>query len=402
MITLNDQQLDAVKKCVQWYFTDSVYKPYFTIFGLAGTGKSTVLSIIIKMLGLNNQDVIFCTLTGKAALVLRMKGNPANTVHKTFYSVFKTRTSFGFNLKKHIQPNIKLIVIDEVSMITEKMLQDILSFGIPTICLGDWFQLPCLGKLNFLIAEPEKYSDVFLSKPMRQDDSSGILQLASIVRNSQQLEYGTYNASKVVHFEEIGEKILDYDIVLCFSNAMRRKLNLYIRQLKGYTSIYPVKGERIMCLMNNYNYMIDYQDIPIYIINGMFGIVNEDSKIIEYNDLELIDLNFTPDFLTDKNSDNNLILNPKCFCQIFEQYQKNPNKEAFIEELYNENIDDDTLGDICMIDYGYAASVHKYQGSEADNVLLVVEDRIPSHIYFRWLYTGITRAKKSITVATMN
>ena len=55
-----------------------------------------------------------------------------------------------------------------------------------------------------------------------------------------------------------------------------------------------------------------------------------------------------------------------------------------------------------MIDYGYAASVHKYQGSEADNVLLVVEDRIPSHIYFRWLYTGITRAKKSITVATMN
>ena len=135
MITLNDQQLDAVKKCVRWYFTDSVYKHYFTIFGLAGTGKSTVLSIIIKMLGLNNQDVIFCTLTGKAALVLRMKGNPANTVHKTFYSVFKTRTSFGFNLKRHINPNIKLIVVDEVSMITEKMLQDILSFGIPTICL---------------------------------------------------------------------------------------------------------------------------------------------------------------------------------------------------------------------------------------------------------------------------
>jgi hypothetical protein len=236
---------------------------------------------------------------------------------------------------------------------------------------------------------------------MRQDDSSGILQLANIARSSQQLEYGTYNASKVVHFEEIGDKILDYDIVLCFSNAMRRKLNLYIRSLKGYKSIYPVKGERIMCLMNNYNYLIDYQDIPIYIINGMFGVINDDSKIIDHNDLELVNLNFTPDFLADKN-DNSLILKPKCFCQIFEQYQKDPSKEAFIEELYNENIDDDTLGEICMIDYGYAASVHKYQGSEADNVLLVVEDRIPSHLYFRWLYTGITRAKKSITVATIN
>lgn len=401
MFALNDQQLDAIKKCVTWYFTESNKKPYFAAGGVAGSGKSTVVSIIIKMLGIPLQDVIFCTLTGKAALVLRMKGNPANTIHKTFYSVFKTRNSFGFNLKRHISSNIKLIVVDEVSMVTEKMLQDILSFRVPVICLGDYFQLPCLGKINFIIAEPEKYFDVFLTQVMRQDDTSGILDLANMTREYKLPDYGDYKASKVCKFSEIGDSILDYDIVLCFSNSMRRKLNLYIRQLKGYTSIYPVKGEKIVCLMNNYNYVVEYQDIPIYIINGMFGIMNNDAKIVNYKDLELVDLSFTPDFLVNENT-NDLILRPKAFCQVFEQYQKNPGKEAFIEELYNTNISDDTLGEICMIDYGYAASVHKYQGSEADNVLLVVEDKIPSHIFYRWLYTGITRAKQKITVATIS
>ena len=66
MFQLNEQQLDAVKSCVKWYFTQCFDKNYFAIGGIAGSGKSTVVSIIIKMLGLSNNDVIFCTLTGKA------------------------------------------------------------------------------------------------------------------------------------------------------------------------------------------------------------------------------------------------------------------------------------------------------------------------------------------------
>ena len=50
MFTLNNQQLDAVKKCVKWYFTQSYEKHYFAIGGVAGSGKSTVVNIIIKML----------------------------------------------------------------------------------------------------------------------------------------------------------------------------------------------------------------------------------------------------------------------------------------------------------------------------------------------------------------
>ena len=137
MFKLNDQQLDAIKKLVKWYFCESIEKNVFTIFGIAGSGKSTVVNIAIKMLGLPLSDVIFCTLTGKASLVLRMKGNPSNTIHRTFYSTFKKGNSFLFSLKKKISSNIKLIVVDEVSMVTKKMLEDILSFGTPVLALGD-------------------------------------------------------------------------------------------------------------------------------------------------------------------------------------------------------------------------------------------------------------------------
>ena len=103
-ITLNTEQLESIRKMITWYYKDSYKKHWFVQIGGAGTGKSTIVSIAIKMLGIPMNNVIFCTLTGKASLVLRIKGNPSNTIHKTFYSVYKTRNSFGFHLKKHIDP----------------------------------------------------------------------------------------------------------------------------------------------------------------------------------------------------------------------------------------------------------------------------------------------------------
>lgn len=403
MFQLNNQQLDAVKSCVKWYFTQCFDKIYFAIGGIAGSGKSTVVSIIIKMLGLSNNDVIFCTLTGKASLVLRMKGNPSNTIHKTFYSVFKKGNSFLFSLKKRIPSTIKLIVVDEVSMVTAKMLEDILSFRVPTICLGDSGQLPAVGATNFIMENPQKYWDVFLTIAMRQDDTTGVLDLACLARNNQLPEYGKYKNSLVCHLSDVEENLHKYDMVVCYSNAMRRKLNMVIRYKLGFSdSVYPKKGEKIVCLMNNYNYGMEYEDIPIYIVNGMIGICNKDTELEQYGDMEVCNLNFTPDFLVDKNTAGNLNFDTKCFAEIFEQYTKDVEKQAFIEELCDNSIDDEKLGNVCMIDFGYAATVHKMQGSEANNVLVIVEQNIPSNIYFRWLYTGITRAKQSVTVATVS
>ena len=398
----NEQQLTAIRLMVKWYFTKTDIQQIFALSGYAGTGKSTTINTAIKMLGLPLSDVIFCTLTGKASLVLRMKGNPSNTIHRTFYSTFKKGNSFLFSLKKKISSNIKVVVIDEASMITQKMLNDISNFNVPIVLLMDDFQLPPIIGSNIYIDNAKEKMDIQLTQVMRQDDTSGILDLANLTRNEQLPDYKQYKASKVVHFNEIIDNVCKYDMVVCYSNKMRRYLNKYIRGKKGFTSIYPQKGEKIVCLMNNYNYCIEYEDIPINIVNGMIGYCNSDAFTVDENNMEVLKLDFTPDFLVDKNTMGNLHLDTKCFCEIFEQYEKDISKDAFIEEMYNNDIEDDKLGEVCMIDYGYAVTCHRAQGSEADNVLVVVEPNILKHIYFRWLYTAITRAKKSVTVATLD
>lgn len=395
MFQLNDQQLDGIKKIIKWYFSETYRKNYFVCSGKAGSGKSTIVSIAIKMLGIPLQNVIFCTLTGKASLVLRIKGNPSNTIHKTFYSVFKTRNSFGFHLKKHIDPTIKLIVVDEAAMVPQPMIEDILSFGTPVLFLGDHNQLPPIFGANKVMV-PEM-CDVRLTKVMRQSDSSGILTLADMAIEGVQIPLGQYNASKVVRYRDIINEMYKYDMIVTYSNATRRIVNQMVRNQLGRTSIYPEKGDKLLCLMNNYNYQLDYEDIPIYVINGLMGYANEDSTIINDDNLELCNLKFTPDFLP---KDEKYQFNVKCYMEIFEQYQKDIKKDAFIQALYDDTLDDEYLGNITIIDYGYASTCHRVQGSEFKNVLVLGSDfKGPQDVYRKWLYTAITRAKESVTVA---
>jgi hypothetical protein len=395
MFQLNDQQLDGIKKIIKWYFSETYRKNYFVCSGKAGSGKSTIVSIAIKMLGIPLQNVIFCTLTGKASLVLRIKGNPSNTIHKTFYSVFKTRNSFGFHLKKHIDPTIKLIVVDEAAMVPQPMVEDILSFGTPVLFLGDHNQLPPIFGSNKVMV-PEA-CDVRLTKVMRQSDSSGILTLADMAIEGAQIPLGQYNASRVVRYRDVIDEMYKYDMIVTYSNATRRIVNQMVRNQLGRTSIYPEKDDKLLCLMNNYTYQLDYEDIPIYVINGLMGRANEDSTIINDDNLELCNLKFTPDFLP---KEEKYQFNVKCYMEIFEQYQKDIKKDAFIQALYDDTLDDEYLGNIAMVDYGYSATCHRLQGSEFKNILVLASDfKGPQDVYQKWLYTAITRAKESVTVA---
>lgn len=365
------------------------------VSGVAGSGKSTIVSIAIKMLGIPLQNVIFCTLTGKASLVLRIKGNPSNTIHKTFYSVFKTKNSFGFHLKKHIDPTIKLIVVDEAAMVPQPMVEDILSFGTPVLFLGDHNQLPPIFGPNKIMVPG--MCDTRLTQVMRQSDSSGILILANMAIQGLPIKLGQYNASKVVRYSDIYDKMHEYDMIITYSNGTRRVVNHLVRQQLGRKSIYPEKGDKLICLMNNYNYQIEYEDIPIYVINGLVGYAETPSKTIADGSLELCNFEFVPEFLPNEPQYR---FNIKCFMEIFEQYSKDIRKEAFIQAMYDDSVDEEKLGSIAMVDYGYAITCHKSQGSEAKNVLVLASDFKGSQdTYNKWLYTAITRAKDSVTVA---
>ena len=81
---LTAKQEEGLKMTINRY---NLGMPYTVISGYAGSGKSTLVKYIVAALGFYEEDVAYVAYTGKAALILRMKGNVANTIHRTFYNI---------------------------------------------------------------------------------------------------------------------------------------------------------------------------------------------------------------------------------------------------------------------------------------------------------------------------
>lgn len=385
ILDFTEEQIASIRKCVEWYYIQSSNKDIFVIGGYAGTGKSTIVYKTVELLRINHNSVIFCALTGKAALILRMKGLNANTIHKTFYNVTLTPRGVQFRLKKKLDHPTQLIVIDEFSMVDQKLLNDIRSFKIPILGIGDPGQLPPIYGNNEFMRSLNKI-DCFLTKIMRQDDSSGILDLAYKARNMIPIQYGKHKDCEVVTNTNFKKNITEYDCVLCWKNATRRNLNKYMRDILKIKETYPVKGDKLLCLRNNYNNSIDYNGVSIFTTNGLILICTEDSFIVEKGEERFLHVVCRPDFVPDGCGE--FIL--KCYPEPFESYNTG-------EEFYIDPTKDDE-GELVHLDFGYALTVHKSQGSEWPNVLVLNEFKGSNIMYSKWLYTAITRAKKSVTI----
>ena len=382
------EQINAIKKCVEWYYIGSSYNDVFPIGGYAGTGKSTIVNKIIEILRIVNNRVIFCSLTGKAALVLRLKGLNANTIHKSFYTPFKTQHGIKFKLKKKLDSPVDLIVIDELSMVDQKTLSDIKSFKIPIIGIGDPGQLPPIFGSNEYMRDESKIS-CFLTQIMRQSDESGILDYAYKARNMIPIEIGKHKKCQTIRYKDFDPKsIIDYDCVLCWKNNTRRNLNTFIRSILGKSSIYQKKGEKVLCLRNNYSYKIDYKDVPIYTTNGLVLICTEDARLVNEGDGKpFVRVICRPEF-----SDDCEEFDLKCHPEIFDRYYNNDVNDIFIDPTGDDE------DDLVHLDYGYALTVHKSQGSEWRKVLVFNEFKGSQLLYSKWLYTAITRAKNELTI----
>jgi exodeoxyribonuclease-5 len=380
-LILTDGQKNAVMKALYWYYGDRE-KNIFVVAGVAGSGKSTTVSTMVETLGLQKYQVLYATYTGKAASVLRMKGCLANTIHRTFYVTRQDPGGKVFFIKKKSLPStIKLIVIDELSMVNAKLMEDIISFGIPVIGIGDPLQLPPMYGENPYI---QNY-DVFLDQVMRQQGTSGILDLAMMARRQEEIPVGQYKESRVITLSKLHD-IEKYDVVLCWRNSTRRELNNLIRKKLGRTTKYPVKGEKLICLKNNYVHIRDYQeDIPIMLVNGL-GLVNcSDAKYDEEDGY--LKMKYATPFMLD---------NP---------FETRVSTKLFDAEVEGLDVPDtaftDIPEDVAVLSYGYANTTHKSQGSEWPNVLCLDEFKGSKDMYYRFLYTQITRAKNSVTIVKM-
>ena len=204
----------------------------FRLFGYAGTGKTTLARHLAEHA---DGEVKFAAFTGKAASVMRGKGcKGASTIHSLIYRARESGEEIpSFDLWDEAPASkAELIVIDECSMVDAELGRDLLSFGVPLLVLGDPAQLPPIqGGGFFTEAEP----DVMLTEVHRQAADNPIIRLSMDIRAGEYLEPGRYGETEVVAKADLDpQRVLEADQVLVGRNATRRAYNMRMRERRGF------------------------------------------------------------------------------------------------------------------------------------------------------------------------
>ncbi len=356
------EQAAALDKVGRWLRDGD--QPVFRLFGYAGVGKTTLARHVAEHA---SGKALFAAFTGKAALVMRSKGCAgASTIHSMIYNAGEEKDgvpSFTLN-KDGAASRASLIVIDECSMVDEELGRDLLSFGKPILVLGDPAQLPPVkGAGYFTEAAP----DVMLTEIHRQARDNPIIRLSQTLREGGEIGYGGDDDARVLRREEINaEIVMKADQVLVGLNKTRRAYNLRIRELSGRGGVSPAAEDKLVCLRNNHEKGL---------LNG--GLWRVAEAVGMNNEFVKLDLRPEEDSARDP-------LRVAVHRAFFE------GREADLPYPIRRQSDE--------FDYGYALTVHKSQGSQWDDVVLFDESRAFREHRARWLYTGVTRAARRLTL----
>ena len=392
-IDFTPKQLAAIDRANDWYNDPKSRRP-FQLFGFAGTGKTTIAQKTAHALGVKN--VFFCAPTGKAASNLIHKGcADAKTIHQLIYkpsgSGYDTRKKQIIEelqieqdprkrarLKRELDrisncrfvpnpksvlglcdPSNSLVIVDEASMVGQRVGRDLASFGVKILALGDPAQLGPVKDTAYFTGRP----DVVLDEIHRSEANSPVTHFATQVRTKGYIS-GRVDENGVIYrkIKDLKMKVfLSFDQVVTGPNWRRHLVNEAIRNHYGRTPGIPVKGDRVMCLQNDHH----------------FGLLNGE----QYRVLGV----------TDNHSHWGLTL------QIMgtkDTLRVPAAKHTFFGQDYENDLP--RRGELGAFAWGYAITGHKAQGSQWRRVLVLKDKWRGDNA--QWLYTAVTRASERVVV----
>lgn len=339
-----------------------------------------------------------CPLHGEYATVAARDGkclgcNPPPPVKRDGHC---TRCGNNRYLRRErLDRSYRLIVIDEASMVSDDMLDALLSYGIPILAVGDHGQLPPVKGQGSLMKAP----DLRLEKIHRQAEGNPIIALSKSIRETgdidDRLEDGKaftilsdrkmndwiakrFSKARLAADPMLPEGILG-SVLVCWMNRTRVSLNRDVRDALELGGIPPTKSEAVICLKNK---------APIY--NGMRGVLMYDA--IQAGDAggKAPKWKASVDFVEDSQRADNILMSGH---QFFEE------KTIDYDKAQAMGVSMSALGE--LYDFGYAMTCHKMQGSQASEVGVYAEGglaRLGREERTRWLYTAVTRAAERLTV----
>ena len=417
------------------------YRDAFVLKGYAGTGKTTLISALIKSARKFGLKAVLLAPTGRAAKVMSSYSKrKALTIHKKIYRQTSDAYSGAFVFER--QDNYHedtLFIVDEASMISDdsdfgnrSLLADLMDYiysnpGNKLMLVGDIAQLPPVRKeispaldksyleKNYLLSVAEEE----LTEVMRQGEESGILANATDLRNQLAAEVPAIQIS-TKPFTDIyrmtGQKLEDglryaYDkygventIIITRSNKAAVNYNQYIRRTINFSEDELDAGDRLMVVRNNYT-VLD-EDSPVgFIANGDFvellklkrteeihGLRFADAvlRLTDYDDQPEFEAKIMLDTLHSSTPALSQEENKMLYESVMQDYFYISSKKERTEALRK-----DPYLNALQIKFAYALTCHKSQGGQWSAVFVdqgyLPQEQVNSE-FIRWLYTAVTRA----------
>ena len=441
--TPTPQQRAVGEALVRFCSTAMPGESVFLLNGYAGTGKTSLISALVRALGKIKLPTVLLAPTGRAAKVFSaMASRPAYTIHRRIY---QSDTAGNLNLVVNSTP-WTIFIVDEASMIGSdpgengsSLLEDLMTFcfsadNCKLILMGDTAQLPPVGCSNSPAMDPDtlkkmgvKVSRAVMTDVVRQKHRSGILHNATWLRRAMQMNplpqpklfIGKHEDVDTVDTVELPEFIqssysnvgIADTILITRSNKRATGFNLAIRQTILDYSEQLVKGDRLLVAKNNYHWSAKVKGLD-FIANGDIAVVEriidtEDRYGFRFADVVLN----LPD--RDISLECKIILNP-----LTTDYPAMTNEEtaalvqsrvedpesaanaARSESAMRRALREDPYISALQVKYGYAVTCHKAQGGQWSDVYVDMSYIAPEAMgieFYRWLYTATTRARRHLT-----
>ena len=445
-IAPTDDQSEAMKK-LSSFICENTNDVIFLLTGYAGTGKTTLISSVVKTLDSLRMKSVLLAPTGRAAKVLSgFTGKQAFTIHKKIYRQKSVKDGMGsFILDRNLLKETYFIV-DEASMVSNsvsevslfgsgKLLDDLVEYiysgtGCKLIIVGDTAQLPAVGSMLSPALDPAMLGEygfgiitAELREVVRQSMDSGILMNATSIR--QQVADGDLSKPRIsingfkdiirIGGEDIIEEIsssystcgVDGTIIVVNSNKQANRFNQGIRNRIFFREEEISAGDLVMVVKNNYSLTENDEQGPGFIANGDIA---EIRRIRKYE--ERYGFRFAEMLL--RFADYNYEVESKVLLDVL--HLDTPSLPAERQrELFNNVLADysnlktkrkqfdavksDPYFNALQIKFSYAVTCHKAQGGQWERVFVdqgMFNSQEVTIDYLRWLYTALTRASSRL------
>ena len=422
--------------------------PAYLLQGYAGTGKTTLVTTLVKTLPQIGLRYQLMAPTGRAAKVLSgYTGKTASTIHRKIYR-FQQYADGSFRMTRaENKAKNTVFIVDECSMISEEMsngrslIDDLINYvfsgeNCRLLLIGDNAQLPPVGLENSPANDINVLKHEFgltvaayeLTEVMRQEEESRILWNATELRKALMaltpltplMPLFNVNGFSDVHriepqeFEELlwqsfNGKNTNEAVVICRSNKRANMFNQAIRARILQEEGEIATGDKLMVVKNNYFWTDEDQKIS-FIANGdmielmrinnteeMYGFhfADVDIQLIDYQDMPNLSVKILLETLTSDSPALTQEESDKLYRAVEEDYMDIPNKRDRYKAMRQN-----PYFNALQVKFGYALTCHKTQGGQWPTVFLdapyIKEDESLQISDLRWFYTAVTRAQKQL------